>query len=204
MGYAQADYDAATMLEEISQIVPFFAGVSWENLGINGKQWPVSLDGTGTGILHTESFTRGPGLISFVDFDETEELVKNRDEFPYILTTNRALAHYNCGTMTRRTGNRQILPEDLLWIHPADAKEKEIAEGDWVCISSPRGKADIRARLTDAVKPGILSSTFHFPDIMINNVTSDVYDSEAVCPEYKVVAVDIRKSKGKGKPVNGK
>ena len=55
------------------------------------------------------------------------------------------------------------------------------------------------ARLTDEVKPGILSTTFHFPDVMVNNITSDIHDSEALCPEYKVVAVRIRKSKGKFK-----
>ena len=45
----------------------------------------------------------------------------------------------------------------------------------------------------------MLSTTFHFPEIMINNITGDVHDSEAMCPEYKVVAVKIRKSKGKFK-----
>ena len=52
------------------------------------------------------------------------------------------------------------------------------------------------ARITDEVKQGILSTTFHFPEIMINTITGDVHDSEAKCPEYKVVAVRIRKSKG--------
>ena len=49
------------------------------------------------------------------------------------------------------------------------------------------------------VKPGILSSTFHFPENMLNNITSSISDSEAMCPEYKVVACTIRKSKGKYK-----
>ena len=57
----------------------------------------------------------------------------------------------------------------------------------------------MRAKISDEVKPGILSSTFHFPEVMLNNITSDVHDSEAMCPEYKVVACTIRKSKGKYK-----
>jgi formate dehydrogenase major subunit len=56
MGYAQPDYHPDTMLQEISQIVPFFAGVKWNELGDNGKQWPVAPDGSDTEILHTESF----------------------------------------------------------------------------------------------------------------------------------------------------
>ena len=59
MGYAQPDYDPATLLEEISQIVPFFAGVKWDELGDNGKQWPVLADGSDTEILHIDTFKRG-------------------------------------------------------------------------------------------------------------------------------------------------
>ncbi len=82
-------------------------------------------------------------------------------------------------------------------MNPLDAKNNAISDGDMVCLESPRGKVDIKARVTEDVKPGILSTTFHFPEIMVNNITSDVHDSEAMCPEYKVVTVRIRKSKGK-------
>ena len=84
-------------------------------------------------------------------------------------------------------------------INPEDARKHGIEEGDMVCVESPRGKVDVKARITDEVKPGILSSTFHFPEVMMNNITSNVSDSEAMCPEYKVAAVNIRKSKGKYK-----
>ncbi len=199
MGYKQADYTPDGMLEEISQIVPFFAGIKWEELGKNGKQWPVALDGTDTKILHTESFKRGLGKFEFNPFKESQEILDNGKDYPYILTTNRELEHYNCGAMTRRTGNVEILTEDSLMMNPLDAKNNAISDGDMVCIESPRGKVDIKARLTEDVRPGILSTTFHFPEIMVNNVTSDVHDTEAMCPEYKVVSVRIRKSKGKYK-----
>jgi formate dehydrogenase major subunit len=101
--------------------------------------------------------------------------------------------------MTRRTGNVLIVTDDVLLINPEDAKKHLINEGDMVCVESARGKVDIKARITDEVKPGVLSSTFHFPDIMLNNITSSVSDSEAMCPEYKVVSVNIRKSKGEYK-----
>ena len=199
MGYQQPDYDAAGMLEEISQIVPFFAGIRWDRLGENGLQWPVAPDGSDTEILHTETFKRGLGLFKYTDFRESEELLEHADEYPFILTTNRELEHYNCGAMTRRTANEQILGDDWLRINPEDAAANGIEDGDFVCVESPRGKVDVKAMITDEVKPGILSTTFHFPEIMINIVTSDVHDSEAKCPEYKVVAVKIRKSKGKFK-----
>jgi formate dehydrogenase major subunit len=199
MGFPQPDYSPEIVLGEISQIVPFFAGIRWEDLGENGKQWPVAKDGTDTQILHTETFKRGKGQFAFFDWRETDELTENRKDYPFILTTNRELEHYNCGAMTRRTGNVEILTEDSLLINPEDAAMHQIADGDMICVESPRGKVDIRAKVTTEVRTGVLSTTFHFPEIMVNNLTSDEHDSEAKCPEYKVVAVRIRKSKGKYK-----
>ena len=194
MGYPQPAYTPEGMLEEISQIVPFFAGITWENLGKNGLQWPVEPGGKDSKIIHTESFKRGKGAFHFHDFVESEELETYSEEYPYILTTNRELEHYNCGTMTRRTANVEILTEDVLLIHPTDAMAHDMADGDLVTMQSARGQVEVKARISDEVKPGILSSTFHFPEIMMNMITSDVSDSEAKCPEYKVVAVRIRKS----------
>ncbi|HEY5689771.1 MAG TPA: formate dehydrogenase subunit alpha [Yeosuana sp.] len=199
MGYKQPDYTPDGMLEEISQIVPFFEGIRWDRLGKNGLQWPVKTDGTDTKILHQESFKRGRGFFKFNPWEETAELTEHAKDYPLILTTNRELEHYNCGAMTRRTANEQILNDDYLMINPKDASTYLINDGDYVCVESPRGKVDVKARITDEVKAGILSTTFHFPDIMINNITGDIHDSEAMCPEYKVVAVRIRKSKGKYK-----
>jgi formate dehydrogenase major subunit len=199
MGYKQPDYNPSTMLQEISGIVPFFEGVKWEELGKNGKQWPVNKSGEGTEILHTESFKIGKGKFIGNNFRESEEILQNGKEFPYIITTNRELEHYNCGAMTRRTKNAEILKEDVLLICKEDADKHFIQDGDLVCVESARGKVDIKAKITDEVKPGVLSSTFHFPEIMLNNITSSVSDSEAMCPEYKVVAVNIRKSKGQYK-----
>ncbi|NNE14557.1 MAG: molybdopterin-dependent oxidoreductase, partial [Saprospiraceae bacterium] len=196
MGYDQKPYAPDTMLEEISQIVPFFKGVKWDELGINGKQWPVKEGGIDSPLLHTEEFKRGKGLFAFNAFKETNEIVANGKEYPYILTTNRDLEHYNCGAMTRRTNNVLINTEDRLWINPQDAKSIGVKDGDKICVESPRGKVDVSAYITEDVKPGILSTTFHFPEIMVNLVTSDEMDTEASCPEYKVVAVKIRKSKG--------
>jgi len=199
MGYQQADYTPDGMLEEISQIVPFFEGVVWEELADQGKQWPVKKGGEDSKIIHIEEFKRGKGKFITADWKESEELVEHSKDYPLILTTNRVLEQYNCGTMTRRTPNVEISTEDVLMINPEDAKEYMIEDGMMVCVESPRGKVDIKAFVTDEVKPGILSSTFHFPEVMLNELTSNVADSEAMCPEYKIVAVRIRKSKGKFK-----
>ncbi len=193
------DYHPQWVLDEIAQIIPFFAGVTWQKLGSNGMQWPVDKDGIETQILHQVSFKHGLGQFNYKPFVETNELIQHSEKFPYILTTNRKLEHYNCGAMTRRTGNLELLTEDILLINPQDARDNFIKTGDMVCVTSPRGKVDIRAEVTQEVKAGVMSTTFHFPEIMVNNLTSDEHDADAKCPEYKVVAVKIRKSKGQHK-----
>lgn len=191
LGYDQPDYTPDGVLEEISQIVPFFRGARWEELGANGKQWPILEDGTDTQILHQETFKRGKGRFHHFDFEESQELVENYDAYPLILTTGRNLEHYNCGTMTRRTPNGRISTEDVLLINPADAKQRSIGDLDYVELKSRRGEVRLKAHLTEEVKPGTLFTTFHFPEIMVNRITSDVSDRESMCPEYKVTAVDV-------------
>ncbi|MHC4321183.1 MAG: formate dehydrogenase subunit alpha [Planctomycetota bacterium] len=191
LGFEQADYNAAGMLEEISQIVPFFAGIQWNELGNDGKQWPVSVDGTDTQILHTESFKRGLGAFHFYPFEESKEVVTHGNKFPFILTTCRDLVHYNSGTMTRRTNNEMIMSEDVLLVNPLDAQNKQIQNESSVRLFSDRGEIKLKAKLSEKVKPGILFTTFHFPELMVNRVTGDVHDEETLCPEYKVVAVDF-------------
>ena len=199
MGYPQEDYSGPGVLKEVSGIVPFFKGATWERLGDNGLQWPVLEDGSDTQMLHIEEFKRGRGKFHFFNYEKSREVARHEKDFPYIITTNRELEHYNCGAMTRRTGNVDLLTEDVLLIHPSDASKEGIIAGDFVCVESPRGKVDIRAVITDEMKEGILSSTFHFPEVMLNIITSDEHCTEAMCPEYKVVSCKIRKSKGKFK-----
>jgi formate dehydrogenase major subunit len=196
MGFDQPDYDPDVVLEEIARIVPFFAGIKWKELGKNGKQWPVKPDGTDTEILHTEEFKIGKGVFHSQKWVESEELRLHAEEYPYIITTNRELEHYNAGTMTRRTKNVEILKEDVLLINPIDAKNNGIAHGDMVFVESPRGHVYVKAKVTDEVLPGILSSTFHFPEIMLNRITSNVADTETMCPEFKVVSCRIHKHVG--------
>jgi formate dehydrogenase major subunit len=193
MGIPQPDYTPDGVLAEIARVVPFFKGAVWEKLGDNGKQWPIQEGCIGTEILHTDTFKRGLGKFHFFRFQDSREIVQHHGEFPFILTTGRVLEHYNCGTMTRRTGNARIVTEDVLAIHPADAAKKQITTGDLVRIFSARGEVRIHAKVSDEVKPGILYTTFHFPEHLVNVVTSSECDEDTMCPEYKVVAVDVER-----------
>jgi formate dehydrogenase major subunit len=194
MGYSQEGYSAEVILKEIAGIVPFFRGVRWDELGINGKQWPVNEDGTDTQILHTVAFKRGKGKFHSWDYDDSPELEENSAQFPYILTTGRLLEHYNSGTMTRRTPNKLLVEEDVLYVNPADAERKQLVSGDYARIFSARGITAMKVKVTDIVKPGVIYTTFHFPEAAINFLTSSVGDEFTLTPEYKIVAVDFEKS----------
>jgi formate dehydrogenase major subunit len=196
LGLDQPDFNAADVLKEISSVVSFFEGVTWEGLGANpmGLQWPVNKKGEDTQILHIGEFKRGKGKFHYHDWKESEELTKHKNEYPFILTTSRELQHYNCATMTRRTSNVQILTKDVIMLNPRDAKAKDLISGDRATLKSDRGEITLDVEVTDRVKRGVVRTTFHFPEVLINEVTSAVTDEETKCPEYKIVAVDVLKA----------
>ncbi|MCB1233250.1 MAG: hypothetical protein KDN19_23605, partial [Verrucomicrobiae bacterium] len=95
--------------------------------------------------------------------------------------------------MTRRTGNARIVTRDELAIHPEDARKKGVKTGDSVRVLSARGEVTLVARVSDEVKPGIVYTTFHFPEHLVNNLTSDIHCDDTLCPEYKVTSVNFEK-----------
>ena len=195
LGYKQPTgltYDAAKVIEEIADVIPFMKGLSWDRLGENGLQWPIKEDGTDTKMLHVNGqFKKGIGTFHHFDFVETPEIVSHGEKYPFILTTGRELEHYNSGTMTRRTDNQAILGKDYLEVHPKDAIKKGIKDKEIVRIFSDRGSVNIPIKYSKNVKQGILRTTFHQPEVFINIITGNIADKETLTPEYKVVAVDF-------------
>ena len=118
---------------------------------------------------------------------------KVTQKFPLILTTGRILSQYNVGAQTRRTENNAWHSEDILEIHPHDAEDRGVNTNDWVGIKSRVGETVLRALVTDRVQPGVVYTTFHFPESGANVITTDNSDWATNCPEYKVTAVQITK-----------
>jgi len=197
LGYNQPTgltYDASNVIKEISDVIPFMKGLTWDRLGENGLQWPIKEDGTGTKMLHINGqFKKGIGTFHHFNFEESPEIVKHGNKFPFILTTGRELEHYNSGTMTRRTDNQLILAKDILEVHPRDAKAKGIKDFETVRIFSDRGSVNIPIKYSKNVKRGVLRTTFHQPEVFINIITGSVGDKDTLTPEYKVVAVDFER-----------
>ncbi len=188
MGWA-SPWDA---LDEIARLTPEYAGVSRDRLGRKGLQWPVAADGTDSPTLYEHEFATADGLGHFAALPYKAPGDAPDDEFPLVLVTGRVLQHYNAGTMTRRTGNIELVDGDLLEIHPDDASRLWITNGDLVSLRSRVGRTELRAHVTDRIEPGHVFTSFHFPETRTNLLVGQSADVNTACPEYKVVAVDVR------------
>jgi formate dehydrogenase major subunit len=158
-------------------------------------QWPCNDKAPeGSPIMHVNGFVRGKGRFIVTEYVATDE--KTGPRFPLLLTTGRILSQYNVGAQTRRTDNSLWHKEDLLEMHPHDAEQRGIRNGDWVKLASRAGETTLRIDITDRISPGVVYTTFHHPDTQANVITTDYSDWATNCPEYKVTAVQVSPSNG--------
>ncbi|AND70706.1 formate dehydrogenase subunit alpha [Dyella thiooxydans] len=193
MGYPMNYSHPSEIMDEIAALTPTFHGVSFARIDQLGSiQWPCNDEHPdGTPVMHVDEFVRGKGRFMLTEYVPTREKVNA--EHPLILTTGRILSQYNVGAQTRRTENSMWHEEDRLEIHPHDAEERGINDGDWVGISSRSGETVLRAKIADRMQPGVVYTTFHFPGSGANVITTDNSDWATNCPEYKVTAVQVIK-----------
>ena len=182
------------IMDEIAALTPTFRNVSYKKLDEMGSvQWPCNdAAPEGTPIMHVERFVRGKGKFMLTEFTPTDERTGPR--FPLLLTTGRILSQYNVGAQTRRTSNSVWHEEDMLEIHPFDAESRGIREGDLVALASRAGEVSLKARISERMQPGVVYTTFHHPNSGANVVTTDNSDWATNCPEYKVTAVQVRRT----------
>ena len=192
LGYRMDYAHPGEIMAEIARLTPSFHGVTYEKLDRLGSiQWPCNDEAPeGTPTMHVDHFVRGKGRFFITKYVPSDEKVTRR--YPLLLTTGRVLSQYNVGAQTRRTANVAWHDEDRLEIHPHDAEERGVRDGDWVGIESRAGQTVLRALVTDRVQPGVVYTTFHFPESGANVITTDSSDWATNCPEYKVTAVQVQ------------
>ncbi|BFU94790.1 MAG: putative NADH-quinone oxidoreductase, subunit G [Nitrospira sp.] len=191
MGYPMTYTHPSEIMDEIAQLTPMFAGVSYDRLEDHaGLQWPVP-DGThpGTPMMHQESFPKGKARFISVDYLPPGEAAS--EEYPFVLTTGRILQHYNCGAQTRRTDILALVDTDVLEMHPLDIDRLHLIEGAIVRLVSARGTAILPVVRSERVLPRHLFTSFHFPASTVNELLSSSADDSSKCPEYKVSAVRV-------------
>jgi formate dehydrogenase major subunit len=191
LGYPMHYAHPSEIMDEIARLTPTFQGVSFDKLDRLGSiQWPCNeTHPEGTPTMHEGEFVRGKGRFILTEYVASEERVNRR--FPLLLTTGRILSQYNVGTQTRRTANTVWHPEDILELHPVDAEDRGILDGDWVGVQSRAGETVLRAKLSERMQPGVVYTTFHWPGSGANVVTTENSDWATNCPEYKVTAIQV-------------
>ena len=194
LGYDMEYSHPSEIMDEIARLTPTFARVSYDRLEELGSiQWPCNEGApNGTPIMHEAGFVRGQGLFMVTEYVPTEE--RTNDRFPLLLTTGRILSQYNVGAQTRRTANVVWHDEDRLEIHPWDAENRGINDGDLVTITSRTGETALRALVSERMQPGVVYTTFHHPESGANVVTTEFADWATDCPEYKVTAVQVNRT----------
>ncbi len=191
LGYPMHYKHPSEIMDEIAALTPTFHGVSFDLIDRLGSvQWPCNEQAPeGTPTMHVGGFVRGKGRFIISEYVPSDEKVTPR--YPLLLTTGRILSQYNVGAQTRRTENSRWHAEDVLEIHPHDAEDRGIREGDWVGVSSRAGDTVMRAEISERMQPGVVYTTFHFPESGANVITTDSSDWATNCPEYKVTAVQV-------------
>ncbi len=188
--------EPSEIMDEISKLTPIYGGISYERIDKVGLQWPCpDFSHPGTPYLHKDRFTRGKGKFSVVEYRPSMELPD--EEYPFILTTGRLLFHFHTGTMTRKVPDLNYLrSEELVEINPEDARSLGIEDGEWVEVSSRRGKVKAKAWVTERSPKGVIFMTFHFAESLTNALTNPALDPVAKIPELKVCAVKLKKVAG--------
>ncbi|HWK37901.1 MAG TPA: formate dehydrogenase subunit alpha [Hyphomicrobium sp.] len=196
LGYPMNYTHPREIMDEIASLTPTFANVSFDRIEKMGSvQWPCNdASPAGTPVMHIDGFVRGKGKFVRTEYLATEERTGPR--FPLLLTTGRILSQYNVGAQTRRTANVMWHDEDSLEIHPFDAEQRGIRDGNWVRVASRAGETTLRAKVSDRMALGVVYTTFHHPNTQANVVTTDFSDWATNCPEYKVTAVQVSPSNG--------
>ncbi len=181
----------AEIWEEMRQLTPDFGGIDYPRLEREGGvHWPCpDFDHPGTPYLFADEFPSGRGKFYAVDY-ETESELPDVD-YPFTLSTGRVLYHWHGGTMTRPSALNNIWPECTVEMHPNDSARLSLKTGDWVDVSSRRGRITARLLVTGRSPEGVVFIPFHFAEAAANVLTDNRLDKRAKIPDYKVCGVKI-------------
>jgi assimilatory nitrate reductase catalytic subunit len=174
-----------------------YSGVTYERIvAEDGVFWPCpSEDHAGTPRMFLDRFGTEDGRARFHAIEHRPPAEVPDEEYPYFLTTGRVLAQYQSGTQTRRVPElAKAEPEPFLEIHPDTAASLGIANGDKVRLTTRRGRAVMKARLSRDIRLDTVFAPFHWGGgACANSLTDPAIDPISKIPEFKVCAVRIEK-----------
>ncbi|MEW6386066.1 MAG: formate dehydrogenase subunit alpha [Thermodesulfobacteriota bacterium] len=193
LGYPMHYRSAEEIFDEMASLTPAYGGMSYPRLEEKGLCWPCPTpDHPGTQYLHKDRFTRGLGLFQAIDYRPPAE--GPDADYPFWLTTGQIFSQYLTGTMTRRCPTlHQENPEVFIEINPQDAERLQIEPGESIRARSRRGSIEVKAWVTDAIKPGVVFIPMHYLENAANRLTNAALDPITKTPEYKVCAVKLER-----------
>ncbi len=201
LGLPTTFHSPQDVMREIATVTPSWAGVTYDRLEGAGLQYPVpTADHPGTAFLFDHAFPTSDGRATFVPVEYTDPVELPDDDYPFVMNTGRQLYHWHTGTMTRRASGLDARePTPIVEIHPADAKDLGVREGELVRLTSRRNFMVSAARITERVARGQVFVPFHFREAAANLLTNPVLDPYAKMAELKICAVRIEPERGPAK-----
>ena len=199
LGHDFGSPTAEAVWNDVRRVAPeMFGGMSYARLeALDGLQWPCPDESApGAQFLHArlwQSPVGGtPAPFSVV---EHEPPVEQPDaDYPFVLTTGRRLESYNTGVQSGGY-NSPLHRGESVDISPEDATRLGVLDGEPLRVTSRRGSVVAPARIDDALKPGLVFMTLHFPDQVATNVlTIDEFDPKSGTAEFKACAVRVEKA----------
>ncbi|MGB3771141.1 MAG: formate dehydrogenase subunit alpha [Rhodococcus sp. (in: high G+C Gram-positive bacteria)] len=185
------------IMDEIAELTPLFAGVSFDRLeGYDSLQWPVAADGTDTPLLYPDGFHFDDGKARLHPLEFREPTNQPDDEYPLHVNNGRVLEHFHEGNLTLRSaGLSELVPDSYVEMNWRTAEEYGgLATGDWVTLTSPNGKITLRVLLSDQIADGHVWVPMQGAEI--NLLTSNEIDPDSHTPAYKEVAARIERADG--------
>ena len=187
MNYASAE----DVFQEIAGLWEELAGITYKRLEKKGLQWPCpTSEHPGTEYLYKDGFPKGKASFTPVEYTPPADLPDK--EYPFMLTTRRNLFQPHSGSMSRMVSEiGAAAREACIEMHEEDAKKLGLKDGDTVSVASRRGSIELRALVTDRVKPGVVFVPMHYAEAAANVLTNNALDPACKTPEFKVCAVRI-------------
>lgn len=167
---------------------------------VNGKetQWRYS-EGNDPYVKAGEGYKfygkpDGKAVIFALPFEPAAEAPD--EEYDLWLSTGRVTEHWHTGSMTRRVPElHRAFPEAVLFIHPLDAKARDLRRGDKVKVVSRRGEviSIVETRGRNRPPQGTVYMPFFDAAQLVNKLTLDATDPLSKETDFKKCAVKLEK-----------
>ena len=129
------------------------------------------------------------------------------DTYPLVLTVGRYLGQWHTMTRTGKVERLQTMhPEPLLEIHPGDAQELKLRNGELAAISSRRGHLTAKVMVTDRIRRGTVFLPMHWGFTQEKACEANTLMHDQACPvskqpELKACAVIVAPAVSLVKPM---